>query len=833
MLWKFLKHSTGDPREAVRYLLSKRERNGQLRHGVRILAGSADEFIAVTTNSPHKHKYKSFVMGWADEEAPTIAEIRAEIRRWEQVAFAGLERDQYTYFAVLHESVAGGHDLHILTPRVELRSGRSLNISPPSKAAERAFTLAQDVANAARGWASPSDPTRARLVRPTSPAAFEDAALIRAGLRLGRRPETQITDWLVRGIQAGQIQTRTDVVTSLAGLGPVTREGADYVSVKLPGRERALRLRGLVYERDLAPRRILARLSGPNGLAERGPDWRGGKRDPAAAERCAEELRELVEKRAAYNRARYGGSAVVIELDGDDDSDRGGRAVSGRPGPHEGRSSQRTQQGAPALGGPRSGLDSNDDRHGNAPALLGDRDLVGPGLLEGRPSGSSPRASDRIGAAVPGNAAAEPRRSWGDLVVGEQRSRRGARGTRSGDGPDAPADSRVLRERSGAEELSPRQRRGGAQQRGQMTTELDEYLAQAIRRARQSPASSPQLPKENTVANTTSTSATVTPLAVSPLPKTRPSLREVPALTSKKTATAVASAGVAAGGSAGIELERPPAPGAGASSASTIDVGFFGRVIEWLRNLIKRIFNVVSVEPARAALEQVDPRDKMLAELRAELAATRAELAKLRAAAAARGFDLSNLDQADDAAGRAIDAGVRALELDRARDRARQRREFAAMAAAQQGSSAAIAEVSNAAAGVDRAAADQAQLDSEEASAAEAAREASELDIKDPARAEELRQTWLILDRKIRAAHAQIVDELRHPPSDEPEGPQPTDPDARVKLIQEHRAALKQARLDREDQLASWADERRAIEREMWSEQDLDLDDDGLLEQLR
>lgn len=833
MLWKFLKHSTGDPRKAVGYLLSKRERNGQLRYGVRVLAGNAEEFIAITLNSPHKHTYKSFVMSWADEEAPAIAEIRAEIQRWEQVAFAGLERDQYTYFAVLHESLAGGHDLHILTPRVELRSGRSLNISPPSKAAERAFTLAQDVANAARGWASPSDPTRARLVRPTSPAAFEDAALIRAGLRLGRRPETQITDWLVRGIQAGQIQTRTDVVTSLAGLGTVTREGADYVSVKLPGRERALRLRGLVYERDLAPQRIFARLSGPNGLAERGPDWRGGKRDPAAAERCAEELRELVEKRAAYNRARYGGSAVVIEFDGDDDSDRGRRAVSGRPGPHEDRPAQRTQPGAPTLGGPRSGLDSNDDRHGDSPALLGDRDLVGPGLLDGRSSGSSPCASDRIGAAVPGDAAAEPRRSRGDLVVGEQRSRRGARGARSGDGPDAPADSRVLRERSGAEELSPRRRRGGAQQR-QMTTELDEYLAQAIRRARQSPASSPQLPKENTVANTTSTSATVTPLAVSPLPKTRPSLREVPALSSKKTATAAASVGVAEGGSAGIELERPTAPGVSAPSASTIDGGFFGRVIEWLRNLIKRIFNVVSVaQPAPAVLEQIDPRDKMLAELRAEFAATRAELAKLRAAAAARGFDLSSLDQADDAAGRAIDAGVRALELDRARDRARQRREFAAMAAAQQGSSAAIAEVSNAAAGADRAAADQAQLDTEEASAAEAAREASELDIKDPARAEEMRQAWLILDRKIRTAHAQIVDELRHPPSDEPEGPLPTDPDARVTLIQEHRAALKQARLDREDQLASWADERRAIEREMWPEQDLDLDADGLLEQLR
>jgi hypothetical protein len=311
-------------------------------------------------------------------------------------------------------------------------------------------------------------------------------------------------------------------------------------------------------------------------------------------------------------------------------------------------------------------------------------------------------------------------------------------------------------------------------------------------------------------------------------------LRELSALHKKKATAAAATEDVAAGEGAGIVRERLAELAVGTASASTVGQGFFGRVIEWLRNLIKRIFNVVSVvQQAPEAVEQVDPRDKMIAELRAELAATRAELAKLRAAAAARGFDLTRLDQADDAAGRAIDAGVRALELDRARDRARERREAAAMTAAQGGSDAAMAELRNAATDVDRAAADQARLDSEEASAAEAAREASELDIKDPARAEELRQAWLILDRRIRAAHAQIVEELRHPPSDEPDGPLPTDPDARVKLIQERRAALKQARLDREDQLASWADERRAIEREMWPEQDFDLDDDGPLEQRR
>lgn len=819
MLWKFLKAS-GEPKTAVRYLLDKRERNGQLRHRVRILAGSADAFIAVTAACPHKHKYKSFVMGWADEEAPSITEIRAEIRRWEQVAFAGLEPDQYTYFAVMHESAAGGHDVHILIPRVEMRSGRSLNIHPPTKAAERAFTLAQDAANAARGWASPSDPTRARLVRPTSPAVFEDAALIRAGMQPGRRPESQITDWLVRGIRAGHVRNRADVVISLAKLGTVTREGTDYVSVKLSGRERALRLRGLVYESDFSPELILARLSGPDGVAERSSGWRGGKRDPAAADRFAEELRPLVEKRAAYNHSRYGSPAVVA-LDADDSSDRAlGRAAT-RSGLYPSKPAQRPQPSAPALRRSRNSVESNDDRHGRPPAKPKTGDHIGAGLVDSRPSESPLHAADRFGPALPVDSSYVLRHSWHDLVVDAQRSRRGASGARQADCADTSADNGVLRKRRGPEVLSPGRRRWrGDTERYQITTELDEHLAQALQRAGRTTFAFTHQPKEDAVAITQMISAIPTEPTIG-MPKR--SLREALQLPLKKTAVDAAPTSAAVSSGVDTNLEQLTTHSGGCPFAAISDVGFIGRVIQFFKNLLERIFGVVSVpHQAPNAVEQEDQRDLLIAQLRTELAATRAELAKLRAAASALGFDLASADQADDAVCRAIDAGARALEFDIARVRAGQRGEHDAMAAAQRNAEVALAEIHEAAADVERAATEQARRDGKEVSAAEAARVASDLDSKDPARAEELRQAWLILDRKIRAAHARIAEELRHPPLTEPEGSLPTYQAAQVTLTEEHRAALKQSRLERESQLASWVDERRAIEREMWPEQDLD-----------
>jgi len=84
--------------------------------------------------------------------------------RFEAVAFAGLDCDQYTILWVRHEH-AGHHELHFVTPRVELTTGKSLNICPPGRGARAAYDDFRSMINAEYGLADPDDPARERDIQ--------------------------------------------------------------------------------------------------------------------------------------------------------------------------------------------------------------------------------------------------------------------------------------------------------------------------------------------------------------------------------------------------------------------------------------------------------------------------------------------------------------------------------------------------------------------------------------------------------------------------------------------------------------------------------------------
>src|SRR5688572_5396959 len=80
---------------------------------------------------------------------------------WEWQVKSVLRRDQYAILWVKHRH-AGRTELHFLVPRVELSTGKSLNIAPPGW--EALFNPFRETYNALLGWASPDDPAHARDV---------------------------------------------------------------------------------------------------------------------------------------------------------------------------------------------------------------------------------------------------------------------------------------------------------------------------------------------------------------------------------------------------------------------------------------------------------------------------------------------------------------------------------------------------------------------------------------------------------------------------------------------------------------------------------------------
>jgi hypothetical protein len=314
---KFLSHGTGDPHRAATYLLATHDHAGRQRGAVSVLRGNPLLVAEVASRLTTVHRYTSGVISWAREDDPSDAEIGAVIDDYERTAFAGLEADQYSWSVVQHTDEDGGKHVHVLAARVELGSGKALNIAPPGW--EKTFDPLRDHWNRAKGWARPDDPSRARPSQPgrmrlaSSAAMREHAAIGREAKALGIHvsdltdslavepdPKRCITDWLTEQILAGAINNREDLITSLSSIGSVTRVGQEYVSVQPEGHPRPLRLKGAIFGADFDAAAVREKVATPADLT-----LTRGAPDPQAAELDRQKLEAAVARRAAYNRERY------------------------------------------------------------------------------------------------------------------------------------------------------------------------------------------------------------------------------------------------------------------------------------------------------------------------------------------------------------------------------------------------------------------------------------------------------------------------------------------------------------------------------------------------
>ena len=152
---KFLDHGKGSAAHASAYVLDKFDHLGNVRAGVEVLRGDATTFNAVCDASPHLWKYTSGVIAWSKDDAPTNEQIQEVLNDFEEHAFSGLDPSQYHLFAVLHTDDDGSKHIHVLAPRLDIQSGKSLNIAPPRH--EKHFDSLRDYFNTKYQWSRPDD----------------------------------------------------------------------------------------------------------------------------------------------------------------------------------------------------------------------------------------------------------------------------------------------------------------------------------------------------------------------------------------------------------------------------------------------------------------------------------------------------------------------------------------------------------------------------------------------------------------------------------------------------------------------------------------------------
>lgn len=298
MICGFSRYDKTKGNRVVSYLCDSR-RKGREDCPPVVVAGNPKLTEQLIDGLSFERKYTSGVLSFAPGEQITAEMEQEIISRFEQVAFAGLEPDRYNILWVRHEH-AGHHELHFLTPRIELSTGKSLNIRPPGKGHQKVFDDFRSEINARFGLADPDDPMRKRAVSIPDYEEKVSAEMLRSGLKTSPNARELINTILLQQAKENLVKNRADVLTSLKKLGlTITRETKTSITVIDPSNEKKkIRLTGEIYERGFALDEAFAR---SQAEAER--------RDRECGADRYRKLRSVVdahiERRARQNQERY------------------------------------------------------------------------------------------------------------------------------------------------------------------------------------------------------------------------------------------------------------------------------------------------------------------------------------------------------------------------------------------------------------------------------------------------------------------------------------------------------------------------------------------------
>lgn len=292
MIVRVFRSGTSRGEAPVNYLLSTKDHTGQQRPvQPEVIEGHPATTIAVINAIQRKHRYVSGVLAFRDGEVPTRAQLHDVISQFKRTVAPGLKDEQFNSLFVLHRD-KGNTEVHFVVPMIEFASGRGkrLNIHPPGPrnlALYEAFTA---VTNHRMGYT--------QVVPDRWRAAVSQVDRKLDASKGKRRNAGLLKQEVVQAVQAGLVKNRHELVQWLdAELGvAVMRQGADYLSVKMPGAQKAMRLRGPLFQANTDYRSLTLPTSGKLGpVMLTVPEY----------QQALDRLDTLVSERRAFNIKSY------------------------------------------------------------------------------------------------------------------------------------------------------------------------------------------------------------------------------------------------------------------------------------------------------------------------------------------------------------------------------------------------------------------------------------------------------------------------------------------------------------------------------------------------
>lgn len=261
MIVRIFKSGTSNGEAPVNYLLSMNDHTGQPRDvAPEVLEGHPATTIAVINSIHRKHRYVSGVIAFRDDEKPTRAQMYEVIDSFKRTVAPGLLDRHFNSLFVLHTE-KNNTEIHWVLPMTEFASGRGkrLNVHPPGARNLALYEAFTQVTNQRMGYG--------QVIPNKMRAAISVTDRKLPSSKGKKRSANLLQQQIVQAVQAGHVNNREELVQWMdKELGvTVTRKGQDYVSVKMPGATKAMRLRGPLFEAGTDYRSLISSKSGKPG----------------------------------------------------------------------------------------------------------------------------------------------------------------------------------------------------------------------------------------------------------------------------------------------------------------------------------------------------------------------------------------------------------------------------------------------------------------------------------------------------------------------------------------------------------------------------------------
>lgn len=251
MIVRFFKTGISRGEAPINYLLGNTNHEGvQRSEAPEVLEGIPELTVDLINGIQRKFKYSSGCLAFRPGEQPTREELHNILDKFKSVVAPSLSPDSINSLFVLHRDppdkktgMAGFH-IHFILPMVQLdgtNAGKRWNPHPPGKESIEIMSLFTSTTNQEMGW---------NQVQPNPLRVNIDSFWKKTARQTTTRKADLLKQELEIGITSGQLKDRDQLCSFIANdLGlTITRKGSDYLSVKFPGTNKAVRLKGPIFE---------------------------------------------------------------------------------------------------------------------------------------------------------------------------------------------------------------------------------------------------------------------------------------------------------------------------------------------------------------------------------------------------------------------------------------------------------------------------------------------------------------------------------------------------------------------------------------------------------